>query len=193
MKNSFDELSALYRADAPPSEGLVAAVRRGRRKLTARLAGALAAFLFCSTLGIGFFLTEGDLPSMLFAVIQVGLPLAIVVRWTVSARQSWKAAGQTTADFLELDVERLEHEVRMLRFSAYVMPVFVPALVTWQVLHARAHSDVYRAHQLTALVSFGGMWVLLGAVVVVGVVLEGRKTRRKLAQAQATLAAVSGD
>ena len=190
MTDSFDEVAALWRADAPPAESLIRAVRHGRWKLWAGLVVGTLAAMFTTTLGVFFLWLEPGASSVLFAAIQICLPTAIVIRWALSARATWRTAGTSTVDYLRLELERRRHEMRMNRFSRWIMPAFVPALLGWQILEAHTHADAYRANPGMALVGFGGAWVILGAVVVVGIVLQGRKVRRQLEAAEVALRAV---
>ena len=182
----LDELAGLYRADALPPAPLLRAARRGRRLLWAGLLTGLAAAATTSAGGIAVAVHEGDAAGVLFAAIEVGVPLAIMIAWIRSARGAWRAAGACTVDFLRVELERHSHVVRMTLFGRWCLAALAPAMLLWQALFMRMHWASYQGHVGVQAVGIGSAWLVL-ALVVVASELQGRRARERAARVEATL------
>jgi hypothetical protein len=114
-----------------PGEALVRAVEKGRRRLVFGMIFGGVASVLLPAFGIFILWKERDAASVVFAAMQIVLPLVLMPFVIHSQRKAWNARSQTTRGFIELQIERRRDAIRRMRFLLYGL---TPAMLAWLVL-----------------------------------------------------------
>jgi hypothetical protein len=136
--HDFHDLAQEFQAIDGPSEALVQAVEKGRRRLVHGMIFGGLASVFLSAFGIFIVWKERDAPSVVFAAMQIGVSLAVMLFVLRSQRNAWNARSQTTRGFIELQIERCRDRIRRMRFILrWLVPAILAGLVLLQILSFR--------------------------------------------------------
>jgi hypothetical protein len=162
MKRSddFGDLAREFQGIAAPGAALVRAVEMGRRRL---VRGMVLGGVFSALLpGIGIYVLwkERDAPAVVFAAMQIGVTIALVLFVSRSQRKAWNARSETTLGFLDLEIERRRDVIRRMRFlHRWLSPAVVAGLVLFHGLLIRQDPSLLSAEP-GSIIGFGGAYVI---------------------------------
>lgn len=165
-EEDWSRMMSEFQAVEGPSDDLVKSVEKGRRRLVRRFIGSLLAATFTSSVGIWMLATHRDLPSVVFAVMQMGIPLWLVSFVWRSMRKSWGPTAHTTRAFLEVELERQRDKVRRMKFLRNrVLPILVLVSLVWHgLLFIQNPALLHPSSWTAAIVGFGGPYVICAAM-----------------------------
>ena len=165
-EEDWSEVMREFQTVETPSADLVKAVEKGRRKLAFGMVAGTLSTAVTSTVGISVFLRDRDLPGLLFAGMQVGVPVSIMAFVWMSQRRAWKPTTHTTRAFLELELERRRSLLRQGKFTrSRMIPITVLLVVVWHLMLFIEHPPLLHPNSLLlAAIGFGGPYLILGAV-----------------------------
>jgi hypothetical protein len=172
--HDFDALAREFRGIDAPSEALLRAVEKGRRRLVRGmiLGGVLSVLL--PAVGIFVLWKDRDAPAAVFAAMQIGVPITVMLFAYRSQRNAWSAQSQTTCGFLDLQIERYRDLIRRMRFLLrWLAPAIVACVVLSQFLQLR------KAPPGPVPVGYVGPYVICGLIAWVALRKKARFEREE--------------
>jgi hypothetical protein len=188
MSDDFGDLSREFQGIRAPSTDLVKAVERGRRKLLVGLVAGVATGVLTSSAGIFVLWRDHDAPAVVFAAMQIGVPIAVLAFVSYSQRHAWRARSETTRGFLELELERRRDRIRQGRFLRWLLIPLVAMVVIFHALVVRKLPGMLAWHP-AAVVGLGGPYAIAAGLLGYSL-LRTARLRREEAELTRKLAAL---